>query len=556
MVWNPTRRNLLQTLGGIAAAGTVGTRVAGASPVDDRYIVKTSSTDVSTMQASADVVHDLRNEIDYLVVEASESAIPASATYAPDIEIELAPPAADQASTLNVPAPSADPLYDLQWDKKEQLISQVHNFATGEGARIGVLDDGILGANPDSDASHPDLPNVRADFSRNFTDDGQGPGPLNGDHGTHAAGTAAAVDNDLGVVGIAPSAELVSLRVFSGLSASFSDIIAAVVYGATSNSEGGAGCDVLNLSLGTPPLLPVAKPPDEIDAGDDPDGDRPITPINASDLAVQVNAISAAGTFATNSGSLPVASAGNDGVNLDRVYGDQIDVELDSGTTVSFDGSTVVLPAEATDFMSIGAAGPIGFGWPLGPLSEDVAPGITIEKPIQTELPSEEPANYTNYGADAIDVIAGGGNVDTDAIDQGVSWFYDLVFSTAIGNLKPDAPEDIRLDTYEPDYAWKAGTSFAAPNVAGFAALLVGENPDAAPTAIRERIESSAQLEPVGRGGETTAPDQSPNESADGDFDGDQLSSPGANVGFIDPETYRGEGHIDILPAILKPINL
>jgi subtilisin family serine protease len=110
---------------------------------------------------------------------------------------------------------------------------------------------------------------------------------------------------------------------------------------------------------------------------------------------------------------------------------------------------------------------------------------------------------------------------------------------------------DERLDTYTPSFGFKAGTSFAAPNVAGFAALLYGLDEDAGPEAVREQIESTAQRLPVGRAGETTAPGASVNESFDGDFDGDQPSSPGSvNIGALQADDYRGEGHINILPAI------
>jgi hypothetical protein len=111
-------------------------------------------------------------------------------------------------------------------------------------------------------------------------------------------------------------------------------------------------------------------------------------------------------------------------------------------------------------------------------------------------------------------------------------------------------PEDTVLNEYVPGYVFKAGTSFSAPNVAGFAALLYGDLDDPTPEAVRDRIESTARPVKIGRAAETTAPGQSPNVATDGTFDGDRPSNPGSVPGRIDPEEYRGEGHIDI-PAAL-----
>ena len=66
-------------------------------------------------------------------------------------------------------------------------------------------------------------------------------------HGTHVAGTIAALDNNIGVVGVAPGATVVPIKVLdSGGSGSWSGIIAGVDHVATYGSQG----DIANLSLG------------------------------------------------------------------------------------------------------------------------------------------------------------------------------------------------------------------------------------------------------------------------------------------------------------------
>jgi subtilisin family serine protease len=109
------------------------------------------------------------------------------------------------------------------------------------GGRACVIDTGV-------DLDNPDL-NVNVSKSRSFISSGKSansPDDYQG-HGTHVAGTIAAIDNDIDVVGVAAGAEVVSIRVLdqrgSGL---WSWIIAGIDYSASETAK----CDVANLSLG------------------------------------------------------------------------------------------------------------------------------------------------------------------------------------------------------------------------------------------------------------------------------------------------------------------
>lgn len=88
---------------------------------------------------------------------------------------------------------------------------------TGSGVIIGIVDDGVDGANYDL------APNYRSDLSRNFSDDAdlaaapQGPQQLGDNHGTAVAGVAAARGgNKLGGTGAAPFAQIAGLRINIG----------------------------------------------------------------------------------------------------------------------------------------------------------------------------------------------------------------------------------------------------------------------------------------------------------------------------------------------------
>jgi subtilisin family serine protease len=511
-----------------AVATTLGGRPVGASRATDRFVVDTGSVGAAGRSRlnAMDVVHDLREEIGYVVGGGTEGVLPSNARYAADLPIELEVPA---SSTRTEPSETVEETpFPLAWDKREQDLSTVHDETTGEGARIGIVDDGVL-------ASHPDLaPNVRRDLSRSFTGDGLGPGPLSDDHGTHVAGTAAAAAGGGGVVGHAPDAEIVDLRVFGGGSASFGDIVAAVTYGASE-----ADCDVVNLSLGTPPLLPVDKPAGEVGAADDPDGPGPITPISVAQFNILRSFVAAAGRFAVDNDCLPVAAAGNSATNLNEPVGPD-------------DRSPDVLPAEVETYLSVGATGPIGFGWPVAGETRRVGP-FEVESPTDVELPTFEPAVYTNYARDAVDVTAPGGNADRDAlaaeaIDHAR---YDFVLSTRFTPVPPETPPSERPDAFVPTYGWKAGSSMATPQVAGLAALLASIDPDATAAEIRGRIEATARSRPVGRNGVTTAPGVRPNESADGDYSGDPGDGSGGDDDLaLESRTFRGNGHVDSLRAV------
>lgn len=153
---------------------------------------------------------------------------------------------------------NSDKVASLEYDREESLpdfkvesvdnsgaraqttpcgISRAGGAANAGSARwIWIVDSGI-------DLDHPDL-NVQTNYSRSFV--GGSANDCNG-HGTHVAGTAAARNNSIGVVGVAANAPVVSVRVFgcSGGSSS-STIVGGFDYVAANDLAG----DVVNASLG------------------------------------------------------------------------------------------------------------------------------------------------------------------------------------------------------------------------------------------------------------------------------------------------------------------
>ena len=117
-------------------------------------------------------------------------------------------------------------------------ITRVNGGAAGTYGTAWVIDSGI-------DLTHPDL-NVDVARSRTFLGGTTTPGDQNG-HGTHVAGTIAAKNNTIGVIGVAPGAPVVAVRVLNRRgSGSNSGVIAGVEYVAANGAPG----DVANMSLG------------------------------------------------------------------------------------------------------------------------------------------------------------------------------------------------------------------------------------------------------------------------------------------------------------------
>lgn len=166
--------------------------------------------------------------------------------------------------------PDSNPLYDRQWHYPLIGLPVAWQAATraGEGVGVAVLDTGLFSSAPDTlDSWHPDLlanvlimgDPVDMDFvtgeadldnqpgrDENPADPGDGQPRSSNFHGTHVAGIVAAVDNSLGVVGVANQADLFPVRVLGEAgTGSLDDLIAAIDW--ASNQP---DIDVINLSLG------------------------------------------------------------------------------------------------------------------------------------------------------------------------------------------------------------------------------------------------------------------------------------------------------------------
>ena len=321
---------------------------------------------------------------------------------------------------MRATATANDQYYPSQWHYHDPVaginLESAWDASTGAGVKVAVIDTGYLphedlaadiiggydfiadtatandGDGRDGDASDPgDWYGV---FDCGFNFDSRD----SSWHGTHVAGTVAAVtNNSIGVAGIAHDAKVVPIRVLGKCGGYTSDIADGMVWasgGAVSGAPANAHpAKVLNLSLGG-------------------SGSCPTTTQNAVNTA-------------RSNGAVVVVAAGNSNSDV-------------SGFT----------PGNCNGVISVAATNK-----------------------------QADRASYSNFGS-LIDIAAPGGEGGQDGV------------ASTLNDGTTTPANDI--------YAYYAGTSMAAPHVAGVAALMFAVNPSLTPDQVEQAIKDSARAFPGG----------------------------------------------------------
>lgn len=340
-----------------------------------------------------------------------------------DFQVQWQPDVPEQAIT-----PGDEFFFPIQWHLGAvEAPAAWAEGCTGAGARVAVLDGGIYDIHPDL-SSNLDKP-----CSVSFV-----PGqPYNFDtgtfwHGTHVAGIVAAADNGFGVLGVAPEATLIGVKVLHSGTGSFGGVIGGILYASDPAAFGLPQCqraDIINMSLGAAVFKSGGAGP-------------------------LIGALNQAVNFAASQGVLVISAAGNNGVDV-RDF-----------PSLSF------VPADSGSGLAISATGPVGF-----------ALGATNFR---------RPASYSNFGNGFIDLAAPGGDFVLPGNDvctvAGVTqfcWVFDLVFSTCRGAAAPPSFS----------FCWAAGTSMAAPAASGVAAIIKAANPGISLEALKASLQNTADDE-------------------------------------------------------------
>jgi lantibiotic leader peptide-processing serine protease len=333
-----------------------------------------------------------------------------------------------------------DPLYYLQWSHQAINVPGAWALgARGQGVRVAVLDTSI-------DANHPDIaPNLNVALSRSFVP-GQGfvTLPGEGDHGTTVGGTIAAADNNVGIIGVAPSAEIVFVKVLRSGSPGAMPFL-AMIRGI--NYAADIGARVINMSWH---VGPVPR------SGTCPELPTPPTPgcVTEAQVASLEEAFAAVTQYAHDRGAVLVASGGNDALDFDHT------------------ADAITIPQLSPHVLRVSATSPIG--WALNPATDP-----------------DVPTWYTNFGRSYIHfaapagtrdpALAASGQICTVGIRTDLCAEFDKVMTPRFGGWV---------------FSW--GTSQAAPHMSGVAALVIGRYPHLTPNQVRARIRAGADdiLEP------------------------------------------------------------
>jgi subtilisin family serine protease len=388
-------------------------------------------------------------------------------------------------------------------------LPEVWDRTTGRGVRVGVVDTGIA---PNIDLD----PNVDRALSRDFVSDRERPFADGNGHGTKVAGVIAAVGNNgRGMAGVAWDARVVALRAidYSG-SGSTLAIAAAFTY------AGRAGLPIVNASLAftedSQALRDaIASAPDTLfvvaagNSAQDVDA-RPWYPCalpNANIVCVGSIDNDGAPSFFTNVGVVGVdlAAPGNEIVGTSPTF-DDVDVPLDAGwahsgtgdgwvfadgawTTPITPGMDAVLAVPGTFDLAGRDGCTASITW--GGTWTGAAVAMTLERRVANVWKPVERA-YPGAVEDVVDL-----NAD-DAADVAlrvrVAARADAAPAQATvenllqGCVVPDGPGGLDFAT---------GTSLAAPQVAGAAALLEAARPDLTTAQLRAALLSSTTPSPA-----------------------------------------------------------
>lgn len=390
---------------------------------------------------------------------------------------------------------------------------------------VAVVDTGV-------DAAHPDLAANIAPGGRDFVDDDNDPSDLDG-HGTHVAGTIGGVGaNGVGITGVAQEVGLLPIRVLDeDGNGNDADIAAGFAYAAAQ------GARIVNASLGGEGAAPV------LDA--------------AIAAAPQTLFVVAAGNDGSDNDATPFFPCNSPGANVICVAATDSRDEL-AGFS-NFGATSVDLAAPGVDVNSTAAAGvdreyffegfeePLAGRWTPGGSNNtwgregasafsgdwgaadspggDYAPNTNawIDSPqvdltggsecalgfaVTRAIPDPQDFLIVEVSDDGFETAIGFGLTGTQGWTRFLPSIADLdettlqvglrMFSDGDANVGDGASVDhvsILCTGAGPGYDLLSGTSMATPHVAGVAALVLAEHPDAHVNELRDAVLDSVDAQ-------------------------------------------------------------
>ncbi len=372
--------------------------------------------------------------------------------------------------------------------------SQADQLNLQPGQKVCVIDSGLDASNNDFDWTV--ITGDNDSGTGNWYDHG-------GPHGTHVAGTIAADDNNIGVVGMAPGVPLHIIKVFNAAGWGYSSDLA---YAAQKCAD--AGANIISMSLGG--------------------GGANSTEENAFDnfIANGGLVVAAAGNDGNSVRSYPAGYSSvmmigaNDANNNIAEFSQFPSCKVGKGRNQRTDETVCVeVTAGGVDTFSTYPAG-------LATLSSATADGVGVASSAMENVGSASGSTYYMGTAESTDSGAAG---KICVIDRGVISFHDkvancensggagailinnepgMLYGTlgepnatsipAVGAALEDRTFLLGASTASvsigaSDYGYMSGTSMATPAVAGVAALVWSNHADCTGQEIRDALKASAE---------------------------------------------------------------
>jgi len=359
----------------------------------------------------------------------------------------------------------------------------------GAGARIAILDTGVNPAHPDVKdnlAFNLALTSYSASFGTpncEVPDASNAPFDLPADQNGHGTWTSSLAAGEIGgglLIGVAPQAKILNIKVLRDIAATPTQLASIGVPDTPFNRcrfRGGSGffswvlegmvvatlegADVISMSLGG------------------------FVPRNARGAAAITSAFNRVSNFATSHGAIVFAAAGNSALNLDRIQ------------------SFIELPGQASGVIPVIATTNPALFPPTPPARQPCTNGADCL------------ASYSDFGTNLGGLSAPGGDLPSGGCAFSGSPCLPTGFvrgacsSGLVGTIPPD-PDTFPAAGPPPagtsfgcfsfagltQHAWyvqATGTSAATPLAAGVAALVKSANPRLSPAQIRTILQQTAQ---------------------------------------------------------------